>query len=342
MRFFGQHGIPRSEVLLDAIKVAASPIPHDFVHDGPHVVSPPIAVTGAQPGDILRIDIVTLTPRVPYGVTSIRHGKGALPEIFPQTPPSAPGASAARPDLYHNVSIVIPIRNSGMGWVGLLPTHSGSAIPVPLHPFLGVMGVAANTLNRVPSVPPSTYGGNLDIQDLTAGSTLYLPVEVPGALFYVSDSHFSQGNGEVDLTAIEGSLRATVRLTVIKRGTPGAPFGGHLQGPFAESARAWYPIGLSPDLNEAMRGAVTQGVEFLADRFEMTPTEAYAYLSVGANFDVSEVVDATKGIHGIILKSDFATVPRTIPGRRSVPMERTVPVEKSRISPSVSRPSSTN
>lgn len=182
----------------------------------------------------------------------------------------------------------------------------------------------------------------MDIQDLTVGSTLYLPVEVPGALFYVSDSHFSQGNGEVDLTAIEGSMRAAVRLTVIKRGTPGAPFGGRLQGPFAENASAWFPIGLSPDLNDAMRGAVRQGVEFLVDRFDMTPTEAYAYLSIGANFDVSEVVAATKGIHGIILKSDFAAVPRAIPGRRSVPMERTVPVEKSRSSPSVSHRSSTN
>lgn len=89
VRFFGQHGIPRNEVLVDAIRVAAPPIRHDFFSDGPHVVSPPVAVSGAQPGDILRIDVVALTPRVPYGVTSIRHGKGALPETFPQTPPSA-------------------------------------------------------------------------------------------------------------------------------------------------------------------------------------------------------------------------------------------------------------
>lgn len=297
VHFFGQHGIPRNEVLLDAIRVAASPI---------------------------------------------RYGQGALPEVFPQTPPAAPGESAVRLELYHNVSIVVPIRQPGREWVGLLPIHGGTGTPVPLYPFLGLMGVAANTRSPVPSVAPSTYGGTLDIQDLTAGSTLYLPVEVPAPLFYVSDSHFSRGSGAVDLTANEGSLRAPVRRTVIRRGTPGAPFGHRLRAPFAESASGSFTIGLSPELNEVMRGAVSHGVEFLVDRFDVTPTEAYAYLSIGANFYGSEVADATKGLHGVILKSDFATVPRAVPGRRGLPMERTVPIDKSRTSPSVSPRSSTN
>lgn len=306
VRFFARYGVPRSQVLNDAIAVAASSIPHDFVRDGPHVISPPVAIAGAEPGDILRVDVVALTPRVPYGMTSIRHGKGALPQEFPQTPPPAPGASAQHPELYHSVFVFVPITETANGWMGTEHTRAGD-VHIPLHPFLGTMGVAVDTTAPPNSVPPGTYGGNLDIKDLTVGSTLYLPVQVPGALFYVSDSHFNEGNGEVDLTAIEGSLRATVRLTLIKKGSANAPMHGALTWPVAETPRYWIPIGLDPDLNIAMRNATTEGIRLLVDRYGMTPTDAYAYLSIGADFDVSEVVDITKGVHGLIDKHELPT-----------------------------------
>jgi acetamidase/formamidase len=311
VRFFGAHGIRRDHVLDDAITVAASNIPHDFSRDGPHVVSAPVAVEGARPGDILKVDVVALTPRVPYGVTSIRHGKGALPEVFPETSPAAANADAQHPELYHNVSIVIPIREERGSWVGLLRTANGRELHIPLRPMLGIMGVALDTTATLSSIPPGRYGGNMDLHELTVGSTLYLPIEVSGAQFFVSDSHFAQGDGEVDLTGIEGSLRATLRLTVIPAGTRTAPFGGHLTGPFAETPDYWIPMGLDPDLNVAMKNAVRQGVDFLVDRFGMTPTEAYAYESVSVDFHVTQVVDRTKGVHGLIRKREFVQSARS-------------------------------
>jgi acetamidase/formamidase len=304
VRFFAQHGIPREQILTDAIRVAASSISHEVPRDGPHVISPTVAVAGAERGDVLKIDVVALTPRVPYGVNSIRHGKGSLPEQFPATPQPEPGADAAHAERFHNVSMVIPIRAAGSGWEAVFRAGNGREIVFPVHPFVGTMGVALDTTADLSTVPPGAYGGNLDLKHLTVGSTLYLPVQVPGARFFMSDSHFNAGNGEVDLTSIEGSLRATVRLTLLKAGSAAIPM-GRLAGPFAETPDYWIPIGLDPDLDEAMRRAVRQGVEFLVARFGMTPTEAYAYLSIRTDFDVTEVVDATKGIHGLIAKKDF-------------------------------------
>jgi acetamidase/formamidase len=290
VRFFGRYGVPRNQVLLDAIAIAASKIPHDFAHDGPHVISAAVAVEGARPGDVLKIEMIRFTPRVPYGVTSIRHGKGNLRE-FPEGP--------------NNESFFIPIRQERGAWYGLFRAHNGREMRVPLRPFLGTMGVAVNTNDPVPTAPPGAHGGNLDLPEMTVGATLYLPVQVPGALFYVSDSHFAQGNGEVDLTAIEGSLRATVRLTALKAGDAALPFRGRLAGPFAETPQHWIPIGLDVDLNAAMRKTVRNAIDFLTGRFGLTDTEAYAYLSIGANFAVSEVVDVTQSIHALIRKSDF-------------------------------------
>jgi acetamidase/formamidase len=168
------------------------------------------------------------------------------------------------------------------------------------------------------------YGGNIDLRHLVVGSTLYLPVRVPGALFYVADSHFNEGNGEVDLTAIEGSLRATVRLTLIRAGTRDAPFSGRLTGPFAETPDYWIPMGLDPDLNVAMRKAVQSAIDFLVDRFGITPAEAYTYLSVDSDFDVTEVVDITKGVHGLLPKRELtADFPPSRGSPIRVPTRRT-------------------
>jgi acetamidase/formamidase len=140
---------------------------------------------------------------------------------------------------------------------------------------------------------------------LTAGATLYLPVQVPGAKLFVADPHFAQGNGEVSLTAVEGSLRATMRITLLKRGTPDYPFAKTLTGPFAETSEYWIPIGLDPDLNEAMKKAVRNAVDYLSENRQMTRAAALAYLSAATNFEVSQVVDKTKGVHGLIRKRDF-------------------------------------
>ncbi len=305
VKFFGRYGIPARDVLNDARAVAASAIAHDFARDGPHVISPPVGIAGAEPGDVLRVDVLRLEPRVPYGVNSIRHGKGALPNEYPRTPAPEPGAGAAHPQRYHNVAFAVPIRQSDGRWYAVFDSGSGGESRIPLRPFLGTMGVAQDTPEQPNSVPPGPYGGNLDLRDLTVGSSLYLPVLMPGAQFFVSDPHFAQGDGEVSLTAIEGSLRATLRLTLLKKGDPRIPMETPLALPFAETADSWIPIGIAPRLDAAMQECVRQGIAFLTRRLGFRPDNALSFLSMGADFEISEVVDRNQEVHVLIPKADF-------------------------------------
>jgi len=171
---------------------------------------------------------------------------------------------------------------------------------------MGITGVALDTNEPVNSIPPTAAGGNIDIRDLTVGSTLYLPVFVPGAKFFAGDPHYRQGDGEVALTALEAPLRGTFRLTVLKHGSEKIPGGrGQLEVPFGENADYWIPVGLNPDLNEAMKQAVREGIIFLAGEFGMSRAVAYAYMSAATDYVVSQVVDITKGVHARIAKSHF-------------------------------------
>ncbi|MDR0996202.1 MAG: acetamidase/formamidase family protein [Zoogloeaceae bacterium] len=306
--YFGQYGIKPEAVLKDAAAIAASSLPHDFDKDGPHIVTGPIAVEGAMPGDVLKVEVLALAPRVPYGVISNRHYKGALPGEFPEGTVRDKNATPAHPEKYGNVSIFAPIRKIGDKWYGFLAQENGKEIRFPLSPFVGIMGVAPDSDESWSSVPPARIGGNIDINELGVGSTLYLPVEVEGAKFYAGDPHFVQGDGEVALTALEGSLRATFRLTVLKKGSVAVPksHADNLVKPFAETEKYWIPIGLNEDLDEAMKDAVRESVSFLAKQLGLDRRVAYAYLSAAADYEVSQVVDKTKGIHALVPKIDFA------------------------------------
>jgi len=307
VKYFASHGVPSRMVLNDAIAITQSSLSHDFAKDGPHIVTGPVAIQGAEPGDVLKIDILAVTPRVPYGVISNRHGKGALPGEFPEGAKPESDASAADPSKFHNVSVFTPIRRVTRGqWEGVLKNQQGAEVTFPTAPFMGVMGVAADTNELVHSVPPGVFGGNMDVKDLGAGSTVYLPVFVSGANFYTGDPHMSQGNGEVALTALEHSMRATFRFTLLKKGDARIPSSsGTLVKPFGETKEYWIAIGLHPDLNEAMKDAVRESVRFLSEVLGMDKAVAYAYLSAATDFNVSQVVDRTKGIHSLIRKSDF-------------------------------------
>jgi acetamidase/formamidase len=307
VQYFGSKGVPSRMVLNDAIAITQSNLSHDFVKDGPHIVTGPVAIQGAEPGDVLKIDILAVTPRVPYGVISNRHGKGALPGEFPEGAKPESDASAAEPSKFHNVSVFTPIRRTARGqWEGVLKNQQGAEVTFPTAPFMGVMGVAADTNELVHSVPPGVFGGNMDVKDLGAGTTVYLPVFVSGANFYAGDPHMSQGNGEVALTALEHSMRATFRFTLLKKGDSRIPSSsGTLVKPFGETKDYWIAIGLHPDLNEAMKDAVRESVRFLSEVLGMDRAVAYAYLSAATDFNVSQVVDRTKGIHSLIRKSDF-------------------------------------
>ncbi len=192
-QFFESYGVPERNVLTDAMAVAAT-----STHDGPgpHVITGPIAVRGAEPGDVLKIEVLDLPLRVPYGVISNRHGKGALPGEYPEQFAGVPGNEPYF-NQGGNVSVFAAVDRNRGRLRGRLPGD----IPVgfDLKPFMGTMGVARDTSALVDSVPPTDAGGNIDINDLTLGSTLYLPVQVPGAMFFSGDPHMVQGDGEVAL-----------------------------------------------------------------------------------------------------------------------------------------------
>ncbi|MDV8008554.1 acetamidase/formamidase family protein [Rhodococcus sp. IEGM 1318] len=328
LEYFGSKGVSEKDVLEDAIAVAAeyNRTERNFDKDGPHVVTGPVFVEGAQPGDVLKIETLEAIPRVPYGVVSSRHGKGALAvtadgtapagitldEVMP--PVATDGRATKDPLQYGGVSTFTAIEDGK----GVMP-FGQSKVRFPLRPFMGMMGVAYSadadpTSPSSNSIPPTLGGGNIDIRHLGVGSTFYLPVFAEGTLFYVGDPHMAMGDGEAALTAMEGSLRGTFRLSVCKKNSGEAPsvaFGY----PFAETEEAWIPIGLSDpngsvdgqnsDLNGAMRRAVVNALDFLEHDRGMDRATAYAYLSAAADFTVSQVVDRTVGVHGQIFKSHF-------------------------------------
>ncbi|GAA5055306.1 acetamidase/formamidase [Thermocatellispora tengchongensis] len=302
--YLARFGVPRERVLEDALALAASGVEHDYDADGPHIVTGPIAVSGAEPGDVLKVDVLSLLIRAPYGFVSSRHGRGALPGEFPETEPDT-GAAAGDARVYNSVCVFTQVVEEGGRLHGVIPFGEGRAARFPLAPFLGVMGVTPDTGEKVHSVPPGAFGGNLDINELQVGSSLYLPVQVPGAGFFAGDPHYAQGDGEVALTALEAPLRATLRLSVIPAAE--APkLVGTVAGPFAETATHWIPAGLHEDLNEAMRNAVRAAIDFLEVTQGMERANAMAYLSAAADFEVSQVVDRVKGVHCMIRKADFA------------------------------------
>lgn len=305
VKYFSQYGIQKKDVLNDAIAITSSDLKHDFDGDGPHIVTGPIAVEGAKPGDVLKVEVLALEPRVSYGVISNRHYKGALEGEFPENSGRQENASAENPKRYNNVSIFTPIKQIDDIWYAYFD-NDGREIKLPIHPFLGIMGVAPNTNESWSSIPPTHVGGNIDINELGIDSTLYLPIEVEGGLFYTGDPHFVQGDGEVALTALEGSLRGTVRLTVLKKESKEVPRNGDkFVQPFGETENYWIPIGLNKDLDLAMKQSVRESVDFISKQLGVDRALAYAYLSAGTDYEVSQVVDKTKGIHALIPKIDF-------------------------------------
>jgi acetamidase/formamidase len=286
--FFGGFRVPGESILEDAAAIAGASLPHDFVTDGPHIITGPIAVEGAQVGDLLAIEILDLQLRSGYGIVSSRHGFGALPDELP---------AGAGP---HFTFCTVDAGSSGpTGRIPLPGNDEARALRFPLRPFLGVMGVAAGGAERPHSVPPGPFGGNIDIRLLGVGSTLFIPIEVAEALFYVGDPHFAQGDGEVALTAFEAPLRATVRLSVRKASQVAA---NRIHGMTADLL---VPIGLHRDLDEAMRECVRCALDLLEGGYGIDRTTGYAYLSAAGDFAVSQVVDDVKGVHGMIRRSDL-------------------------------------
>ncbi len=244
---------------------------------GPHILTGPIYVNGAMPGDVLELRILDVDFAVPYGFNTQRPYTGALPDEFP--------------GLFQRI---IPIdREKRTAQVA-----PGVVVPVP-QPFFGIMGVAPlPSMGRISSGPPGVHTGNLDNKDLVAGTTLYMPVYAPGALFSAGDAHAAQGHGEVDLTAIETGLRGRFQFIVRKD--------MKITWPRAETPTHWIVMGLSPSLEDAMKMAVRETIGFITQRFpKLSREEAYMIASVAVDYHVTQVVDGSKGIHAMIPKAIF-------------------------------------
>ena len=237
-----------------------------------HYLTGPIYVETAEPGDTLEVEILEVHPGVPYAFNGMGRG-GALNDLFPQ------GGSRLIP---------LDIKKS--------VANFGPNIHIPLRPFFGSMGVAPGA-EKISSVPPGTHAGNLDNKELTAGAKLFIPIHAKGALFFIGDGHAAQGDGEIDVTALETHLEGKLRFTVRK--------GMTLRWPRAETKTHWILMGLDPDLNQAMRLAAEEAVNFLVEIKKMSRDDAYMLCSTAVDFRVTQVVDRTKGIHAMIPKSLF-------------------------------------
>jgi acetamidase/formamidase len=243
---------------------------------GAHPLTGPIWVDGAGPGDVLEVRILGFEFLHPYGVTGFIPGGGTLPDEFPYS-----RFKLFRFDLARGVTEFAP------------------GITLRLAPFFGSIGVAPNPIvRRVSSGPPGHHTGNLDNKELVAGSTLYIPVHVPGALLSMGDAHAMQGDGEVTLTAVETSVRGTVQVILRK--------GMRLNWPRAETPTHYIAMGLHPDLDEASKLATREVIEFLVTEKKLSRDEAYILTSVAVDFRVTQLVDGTKGVHAMIPKSIFA------------------------------------
>lgn len=283
--FLARYGVPRSAVQSDAIALARSDIRRN-PDDGPHVVTGPIYVQDARVGDVLQVEFLEFTPRCDYGFVSSRHGRGALPGEYPSSPESV--FTFCRADLGAQTAEI----------------GSPARVRFPINPFLGIVGVGVPGRIAPSSRPPGPHGGNIDLRHLVAGSTLYLPILVPGALFYVGDPHFAQGDGEVALTALEAPLRARVRLTVL-RGERAHACNSGIVGPVAETAEHLIALGMHVDLDEAMRRSIRNAITMVSQRTGLDSKDAYAYLSAAGDFALTQVVDGVVGVHGMIRKADL-------------------------------------
>jgi acetamidase/formamidase len=265
-------GVPPDQVQASLRKIVA-----EVTDKGPggHILTGPVYVEGAEPGDTLEVRIVKIDLDLPYAYNAFSYGSGALPEDFP----------------YRRMKI-IPLDRQAM------VARFAPGVTIPLHPFFGSMGVAPPpSIGRYDSTPPGIVGGNMDDHSLVAGTTVFFPVWAPGGLFEVGDGHAGQGNGEVDITAMETSLVGTFQF-ILHKGT-------HQDYPRAESPTHFIAMGFDDDLAEAARKAIRHMIDFLVAEKGMTRDEAYMLTSVTGDVEITELVDRNKGVHVMMPKAVF-------------------------------------
>jgi acetamidase/formamidase len=276
-KFFGAHGIPANEVLADA-KIVFSEMKRPK-GASVHILTGPIYVEAAEPGDTLEVRVLDIKFRVPYGVNNTGPGKGMLPTLLKE-----PSAKLIRLDLERRVALF------------------ADEIQIPLNPFMEIMAVSPPTsLGMVSSTPPGAWGGNIDLKFCGIGSSLFLPIFNKGGQFFTGDGHAVQGDGEVDGGAIEISLKPTLQFVLHK--------GKTIKLPRVETATDYLTTGLDVDLNVATRIALQEAVDFLQTEKDMSTADAYALSSLAIDLGIGEAVDVVNLVYARIPKKIFKSNP---------------------------------
>ncbi len=241
---------------------------------GGHVLTGPVYIEGAEPGDVLEIVIHAISLPITYGYNAIGANGFLSDEIFDRT-----------------MRLVTLDREKMLA-------HFADGIEIPMHPFFGSMGVAPpKVAGRWNSAPPWVHGGNLDNKELVAGTSLFIPVHIKGALFEIGDGHAAQGNGEVDITAIETSLIGDLQFLVHK--------GKKLSWPMAETPTHIITMGCDRDLNAAAHIAVREMIHYLMEEKKLSQADAYMLCSVAADINITQLVDGNVGVHAMLPKAIF-------------------------------------
>jgi acetamidase/formamidase len=254
---------------------------------GGHILTGPVAITEAEPGDVLEVRIQKISIDVPWACNSFGAGRGFLPNDFP-----------------YSHTRIIPLDREKM--IG----HFAPGIDIPLHPFFGSMGIAPpESAGKYNSAPPWMHAGNIDNKEMITGTTLYIPVNAKGALFEAGDGHAGQGNGEVDITALETQLTGTFQF-IVHKAQPGDNT-HRLLWPRGETPTAYIAMGFDEDLKTATEMAVRNMIIFLSEQLpdhpHLTRDDAYALISTACDVDITQLVDTKSGVHVMCPKNLFTT-----------------------------------
>jgi acetamidase/formamidase len=251
---------------------------------GGHLLTGPVYIEGAEPGDVLEVRIQKIVMDVPYAYNAFGPTSGVLQDDYP----------------YQRLKVIPLDRQHGIA-------NFAPGIVLPLHPFFGSMGIAPPGEAKLNSAPPWIHAGNMDNKELVEGTTLYIPVHQKGALFEVGDGHAGMGNGEVDVTAMETSLTGTFQFVVHK--------GVSLRWPRAETPQYYITMGFNEDLTKATELAIREMLDFLMTEKHLGRDDAYMLTSVAVDLDITQLVDGKKGVHALCPKAIFSDT-------RNMPMVR--------------------
>jgi acetamidase/formamidase len=296
------HAGDAPELMMDErITAIFDAIPAEDRNPGVHLMTGPIFITGARPGDVLEVRYLQMTPRLAYGSNLAANWGHLYQEFGEKERVTIYRLDAASQTAEAAFAYDFPGKYLIPGTItrerDCCREPALRGVRVPVRPHLGTAGVAPDMAGRVSTIPPGSHGGNIDNWRIGAGATMFYPVQVDGALFSIGDPHISQGDGEISGTAIEASL--DVMFQVFVRRDFSFP------SPLLQTPEFWMTHGFDEDLNQAMRNASLEMLRLLTEQRGLSANDAYSLMSVAADFAVTQVVDGRQGVHARICRSVF-------------------------------------